>query len=128
AVAHAVQPRARVDARNPERAHVTLAVAPVAVGVLQRVEHRLACCFDQAMPRAPVALGTLQDLLMLLAGCDAPLHSWHCFSPPRRPANNRTAHRPPDLAVWQQSCHLACVALREHRWLAQRAIARGILL
>src|SRR5690348_1157009 len=69
---------------------------------------------------------------MLLAGCHAPLHSWHCFSPPLRPANNRTAHRLPgvafELAIGQQSCHLARIALREHRWLAQRAIARRLLL
>src|SRR6185437_4758591 len=65
---------------------------------------------------------------MLLTGCDAPLHSWHGFSPPRLPASDRASRRPPGLAVRQQSFDLTGIALREYRGLAQRAIARRVLL
>src|SRR5690349_6278885 len=65
---------------------------------------------------------------MFCAGCNTPLHSWHGFSPPRPPASDRAALRLPGLAVRQQSFHLQCVAVCEYRGLAQRAIARWVLL
>src|SRR5689334_19309178 len=82
AVLDVVHARGGVDARDPEPAHVAFAVAAVTIGVAQRVHHGFARRLDQLMSRTPVAFGPFENLLVLFAGGDTPLDSWHCSPPP----------------------------------------------
>src|SRR3954447_25313429 len=70
AVGHALGARGRVDARDPETAEVTLAVATVAVRVRVRLEHRFLGALVRGVGLATEALGPLQDLAALLLGVD----------------------------------------------------------
>src|SRR6266545_2927053 len=72
--------RRGVDARDPERAELTLLLAAVAVGVVQRVERRLAGGADELVLCPAASFGGAQELLVLLVGCDPALYPCHAFS------------------------------------------------
>src|SRR5690606_14985727 len=67
--------------RDPELAEVTLAVAPVPVGVLHGVEHLLLGLAVEPGALPAVAARTLQDGTALLVGVDRPLDACHVESP-----------------------------------------------
>jgi hypothetical protein len=54
----------RVDARDPQGAELTLALATITVGVLPGLGHRLLGDAEHARARAVVTLGLLQDFLV----------------------------------------------------------------
>src|SRR3954470_9836161 len=76
-VGHAVGAGGRVDALDPERAKVALARAPVAIGIVERVEHLLLRLAVEPGPLAAVAAGPLQGGAPLLLGVDRALHACH---------------------------------------------------
>src|SRR6202000_1481784 len=81
-VAHAVEPRGRVDPRDPKATEGPLLVATVAVGVHARPLHLLFGEPIRRMLAPEVAFGFLQDLAALLARVDAALDATH-LPPPR---------------------------------------------
>src|SRR5690606_29194073 len=64
AVGQPVQARRGVDARDPERAEIALALAPVAVGVLPRLDDGLLRDPEDLAAGAVVALRLVEDLLV----------------------------------------------------------------
>src|SRR5690606_15863172 len=56
---------------------IALAVLAVAIGILQRLLHRLLGDADGVLAAAVEAAGLLEDLLVLGVGGDAPLHACH---------------------------------------------------
>ncbi len=70
-----------VDAHNPERAEVALAVAAVNVVVPQRVDHAFLRALDQAVALAVVALGARKNSLVTAMRSNATLDSGHLGSP-----------------------------------------------
>src|SRR6185436_17974357 len=77
AVAHSQLAHRCVDARNPQRAHGTLLVAAVAVGVLPRLHHRLFGDAEDVAAAAAEALGLPDYFLVARARRDSTLDSWH---------------------------------------------------
>src|SRR5207253_10754147 len=71
-----------IDPLDPQRAEVALAVAPIAVGVLQP----LLDPFDRdpigGAAAAPVALGEIEDFLVAGVGRHAALDARHASPPP----------------------------------------------
>src|SRR6266852_2143135 len=76
-VGHPLAACGRVDPGDPELAHVALPCPPVAVGVLERVEHRLVRRPEERPVGHPEALGEAEDLLVAAAGRDAAFYTWH---------------------------------------------------
>src|SRR3954451_17031799 len=70
AVGHALGARGRVDARDPQTAEVTLAVATIAVRVRVRLHHRFLRALVRGVGLPAEALGPLEDLAALLARVD----------------------------------------------------------
>ena len=66
-----------IDAHDPQRAKLALALAAVTVGVLARADHRLLGDFERAAAGAVVAFGLLEYLLAPRPGSDAAFGSWH---------------------------------------------------
>ena len=64
-----------VDALDPQGAEIALAVLAVAVGVLERLLHRLLGDADGVLATAVKALGGLQDLLVLGVARRASFHA-----------------------------------------------------
>src|ERR1700674_1475100 len=71
AVRHARFAGSGIDARDPERAKLALAVAAVAVGVLPRAHHRLLGDLEYVLAPAAVTLGLVEDLLVARARRDS---------------------------------------------------------
>jgi hypothetical protein len=67
----------RVDAHDPEPAHVALAALAVAVRVDERVLDRLVGDLVAGVPRADVALRGVEHLLAPLARRDGALDAGH---------------------------------------------------
>src|SRR5262249_43831226 len=63
-VAHPAFARGRVDARDPQRAELALAHAPVAVGVLAGLHHGLFGYTEDVLAAAAKPLGLIEDLLV----------------------------------------------------------------
>src|SRR5262245_36587207 len=81
-VRHAVGASRGVDPGDPQLAEVTLAVPPVPVRVLQRVQHLLLRLAVQARALPAVPAGVLQYGTALLLGVHRPLHACHvCLLP-----------------------------------------------
>src|ERR1700730_5349057 len=81
-VRHPLAARRRVDPGDPELAHVTLPRAAVAIGVLERMEHRLVGRPEERPVRHAEALGEAEDLLVTPAGGNASLYARHLRSGP----------------------------------------------
>ena len=64
AIRQAVLARRCVDPDDPQRTELTLALAPVAIRVLARLDDGLLCRLVRAAARAVVTLGKLQDFLV----------------------------------------------------------------
>src|ERR1017187_7573944 len=79
-VGQAVLPRGRIDAGDPERAHVALAQLAVAVLVRQRVHDRFVGGLEQQPAVTLHALGQLEDLLVAGTCGGPPLYSLHGLS------------------------------------------------
>ena len=77
AVGEAVLAHGRVDALDPERAEGALLALAVAIGVLHRLLDRLLGDADRILAAAVIALGLLQDFLVLGVGGDAALDACH---------------------------------------------------
>src|SRR5436189_3624559 len=75
-IAHAELAHRRVDARDPQRPEGALLVAPIAVGILPRLHHRLLGDAVDVAAAAAEALRLLQDLLVARARRDSTLYSW----------------------------------------------------
>src|SRR3954453_12480599 len=84
AVGHAVLARGGVDARHPEPAEVALAVAPVAVPVLVRLEQRFLGPLVVRVGLAAEALGELEGRPALLLRVDGALDAGHLVFFPSR--------------------------------------------
>src|ERR1700682_436340 len=90
----------RVDPGDPQLAHVALACPPIAIGVLERMEHRLVGRPEERPVRHPEALGEAEDLLVAPPGGDAALYAWHlspgpsCRGPPGAGAERPCRSRP----------------------------------
>jgi len=54
------------DTQNPESAHVTFSLAPVKIGIAQRLDYGLIGPLDETVLGTPVTLGHGQYLLMSL--------------------------------------------------------------
>jgi hypothetical protein len=67
AVGGAIQPGRGVDARDPQLPELALALAAVAVLVIQRVEQALAGLFPEPMATATLALHHSHDFVMAAA-------------------------------------------------------------
>ena len=76
-VREALSARGRVDANDPEPAHVALAPLAVAVRVDERVLDRLVRDLIPRVARADVALGCVENLLAALAGRHRALDAGH---------------------------------------------------
>src|SRR5579883_1298041 len=82
AVADAVHASRGIDARDPEAAHVALAVAAVAIHVGHRAHDGFMRGPEESLARTTVALGHIQNFLMPLVCWDAtfyfpPFESFH---------------------------------------------------
>src|SRR5215472_2660926 len=77
AVGKAVDTRRRVDARDPQRAELTLVLPPVAVGVLPRLDDGLLRRAIDLAPGVVVALRLAKNFLVTAAGRHATLYSCH---------------------------------------------------
>src|SRR5450631_4029967 len=77
AVAHAIHAGGSIDARNPQAAHIALAIFAVAIHIRHRAHDRFVRGTEETLTRATMALGHLQYLFMLLVGGYATLYSWH---------------------------------------------------
>src|SRR5436190_22041390 len=77
AVTHVVLTARGVDAADPKPAEITLARAPIGVGVAQRVHDRFVGGLVVAAAMAVVALGLLEDRAVLLLGVNASFDSCH---------------------------------------------------
>src|SRR5579863_1968000 len=77
AVGQAMLARRGVDALNPQRSKLALAVLAVAIGVLHRLVDRGLGGADGVLAPAEEALGGLQYLLVLGVGRYAPLDARH---------------------------------------------------
>src|SRR6185312_15760187 len=84
----AVRARRRVDARNPERTEFALLRAPIAVGVLARLDDSLLRCAIDLAPGVVIALRFRQNLLVTTTGRHATLDSCHGALRERRPGSN----------------------------------------
>ena len=76
-VADALLARGRVDAGDPQLAEVALALAPIAVGVLQGLFDRVFCRAVRFAPAAPVALGHVQNFLATPPSLRLVSCAWH---------------------------------------------------
>src|SRR5690348_9488762 len=63
-----VLPRAGIDPLNPQRAEITLAVAPVAIGVTQRLLDLLDRDAVSSAAAPAIALGEIEDFLVAGVG------------------------------------------------------------
>ena len=79
AVAQIVDAGLRVDARDPQRAKLTLALTTVAVGVLPRLGNRLLGDAKHTRARAIITLGLLENFLVSSMGDDTAFHARHGF-------------------------------------------------
>jgi hypothetical protein len=77
AVGHAELAHGGVDAGDPQRAELALALAAVAVGVLPRLHHRLLGDAVDVLAAAAETLGLLEDLLVARACGYAAFDSGH---------------------------------------------------
>src|SRR6266850_3523478 len=77
AVGHAELAHRSVDARDPQRAKLALAVAAVAVGVLPRLHHRLLGDPVDVAPAAAESLGLLDYFFVARTRRYASFYSWH---------------------------------------------------
>src|SRR5690606_27259100 len=77
AVADVVEPARRVDALDPELAHLALAGPTVPERVVPGVHHRFVGGPERAAPVAVVALGLVQYGAVLLLGMNATLDACH---------------------------------------------------
>src|SRR6185503_7005038 len=69
--------RRGVDARDPQRAELRLPLPAVAIGVVQRMERRLAGGTDELVLRPAASLSLFEELLVLLVSGDPALDSCH---------------------------------------------------
>jgi hypothetical protein len=81
AIRQAVEPRAGVDARDPETAQVAAAVAAVAVGIPQRMQHRLVGALEQAVVSTALALAVLEHFFVTQMGAGSALYTSHSVTP-----------------------------------------------
>src|ERR1043165_5795396 len=81
AVGDAEGPHRGVEALDPQRAEGALAPLAVAEGVLVRLLDRLLGDADRVLAPAVIALGGLEDLLVLGVGGDAPFDASHGLTP-----------------------------------------------
>src|SRR4029077_13541750 len=81
-VGHPLAARRRIDPGDPELAHVALPCSPIAIGVLERMHHRLVGRPEERPVRHPEAFGEAEDLLVTPAGGNAALYAWHLRSGP----------------------------------------------
>src|SRR6478672_8151695 len=95
AVADAVDARGGVDARDPQRTELALALLAADVGVLQGLRHRLLGDAEDLAAGVVVALGLLQDFLVAATRLYTTFNSCHFSSPHkygsmrfRRPASS----------------------------------------
>src|SRR5829696_5283574 len=93
-VGHAVLPRGRVDAGDPQAPEVALAVAAVAVGVLIGLEDRFLGALVVRVRLAAVALGLLENGAALLARIDGALDAAHFAFPIPNSLRTRLASLP----------------------------------
>src|SRR5262249_54313809 len=80
-VRETVHARGRVDARDPERAELTLLRAAVAIGVLACLDDRLLRRAVNLTTGVVVALRFCQNFFVTAAGLDATFDSCHLLSP-----------------------------------------------
>src|ERR1700676_5318163 len=81
AVGHPAQPRRGVDARDPQRAELTLLLAAAAIGVLTGLDDRLLGGAEDLAAGIEVALRFLENFLVPPACDDTAFYSCHVFSP-----------------------------------------------
>ena len=113
AVGDAEFARGRVDARDPQLAKHTLARAPIAVGILARLHHRLLGDAEDVLAAASETLGLFQDLLVACVGGDAAFDARHV----RAPSCGSVDHRPEKgniAATWPML--VSCTAVAPRRW------------
>src|SRR5205823_4016132 len=91
-VADAVHTRRGVDADDPQRAKVPLALATVPGGEAPRVMHRIDHRLPELAAPAAITLGVLTDPVAATARLEATFCSSH-FSLPHRPANGTAIER-----------------------------------
>src|SRR5579875_2734571 len=77
AVAHAAHASSGIDARNPEPAHIALAIPAVTIHIGHRAHDRFMRGAEKAAACAPMALCHLEYLLMLLVSGNTAFYSWH---------------------------------------------------
>src|SRR5690606_31300776 len=132
AVGQALAARGRVDAGDPQAPELPLAVAPVPVGIRQRLEYLLVGRAERLALAAPVALGQLQDLLMAAPGDDASLYPRHLYrtSPKKRGKALRVGQKMPHAALlgFAQHGRLAQATLAPRRLVLQQMAAKGAVL
>src|SRR5579884_1615096 len=121
AVGQAMLPCRGVDARDPERPHIALAIAAVAIGIGQGVGDRLVRRAERAMAHPAMSGGQLEDLLVTAAGLRPALHARHAVLLPSPGSIPRTAtssyalvarergHGPAaPLRARRETCRAAC--------------------
>jgi hypothetical protein len=65
-VSHSLGTAGGVNAQNPESPEIAFTLAPVEIGVAQRMQHGFVGALNQPVPGAPLALGQGKDFLMFL--------------------------------------------------------------
>src|SRR5579859_1099335 len=69
--------RSRVNADNPQAAHISLAGSPVAIHICHRTHHRFVRWPEKTLTRTTMAFSHLQYFFMFLVRCYATFHSRH---------------------------------------------------
>src|SRR5579885_2331013 len=77
AIADAVHAGGGVDARDPQAAHVALAIAAITIHIRHRAHNGLVGGTEQAPARATMALGHLKNFFMLLVSGNATFYPGH---------------------------------------------------
>ena len=67
AVVETIQPCAGIDALDPQSAEVALAIAAVAVGVEQGLQHRFIGAAEEPVPGAELSFGKFENFLVSLS-------------------------------------------------------------
>src|SRR6185503_3120512 len=101
--------------RDPQRAELRLPLPAVAIGVVQRMERRLAGGTDELVLRPAASLSLFEELLVLLVSGDPALDSRHASptSPRGAAASCGSAagrHRPQGLCQHASACGAATCA------------------
>ena len=80
AVAEAIDARRGVDACDPQASEVTPAIATIAIGIKERLEHGFIGTAKKAVPGTKLALGKFKNFFVPFMGIDLRSRAWHsCF-------------------------------------------------